>query len=212
MVDRTMPRESSAGFSLVETLVALSVLSLLSVVLLGALQQIQPLRQATRDMGVRAELNVLADFLEETISAASLLARVDENPDKRIAFEGDETRLLFVGPLRIGSERLGLRELAITLAPRGATGELWIDSWLRRAKRGKTTRSLIADDLSFVRFEYLTENVPPGRATWKHEWASDILPVAVKATIRKASANGTLEVQRTIFLKNAVRWPTTLAS
>ncbi|MBV7518879.1 hypothetical protein [Ensifer sp. ENS12] len=197
-----MPAQGTAGFSLAETLVALSVFSLLTMVLLGAIQQIRPLYQASKSATSRTELNTIADFLDETIAGAVPLVIIgSEQSGERLAFVGSQTSMRFVGTVRVGSEQVGLREISISYLP--DKSELLLEATLRRPAKPEPTVVHIAriDD---ARFEYLSEREPEGGSVWQGAWSKpDTLPTAIRMTIGGASKDPALAVRRTIFLRNA---------
>ncbi|WP_156408485.1 MULTISPECIES: hypothetical protein [unclassified Ensifer] len=194
--------DAVAGFSLVETLVGLSILSLLSIVLLGAFQQIYPLYRAGKNAGESVELGVIADFLEGTIEGALPVAEI-HSADRRVAFEGSSHRLRFVGNLRVGSDEVGFREIVISFEPADG-GKLMLETASRRTEKGEITQELIVEGIYNLRFEFLA-NVSSDGPVWKDMWSdADRIPAAVRVTIRKQDGRPSIGIRRTIFLRNAV--------
>ncbi len=194
-----------AGFSLVETLVALSVFSLLTIVLLGAFQQLRPLYTASKFARERTELHTIADFLANAIEYAIPLTRIDtENSDRRIAFEGNPAGVRFVGPLRVGSDETGLQAISITLVQNDQKGQLLLETMPRRTGNRESVLELLVSDLKQVRFEFLAGSGTPATG-WTDQWTRpDQMPEAVRITFHSKSTGPELKVRRTIFLKNAI--------
>ncbi len=203
MHDKSASAQGTAGFSLAETLVALSVFSLLAIVLLGAIQQIRPLYQASKSATSRTELNTIADFLEETIAGAVPLVIIgNEQSGERLAFVGNQANMKFVGMVRVGSDQSGLREISITYLVERS--ELLLATARRRPSKLEPTLTPIADEIADARFEYLSEKEPGRPPVWLSAWSKpDMLPTAVRITISRADGRPALAVRRTIFLRNA---------
>ena len=184
-------------------LVALSVFSLLTTVLLGAIQQVRPLYQASRTTSARTELNTIADFLEETIAGAVPLVLVgSEDSGHRLAFTGGQTRMRFVGTVRVGSDQSGLREISIVFLP--DEDELLLETNLRRPAKRQPTLIPIVEGIENARFEYLAEPEAEGPRDWLTSWLRpDTLPSAVRITIARGGSEPAFMVRRTIFLRNA---------
>lgn len=197
------PAQPNAGFSLVELLVALSVFSLLSVVLLSAIQQVRPLYQASRTASARTELNTVADFLEETIAGAVPLVIIgSESSGQRLAFTGDRTSMRFVGIVRVGSDQTGLREISIRFL--SGESQLSLETNLRRPAEREPTQIPIVEGIENASFEYLAEQRTDGSRTWLTAWSQpETLPTAVRITIRRSGSEPTHAVSRIIFLRNA---------
>ena len=194
--------DAVAGFSLVETLVGLSILSLLSIVLLGAFQQIHPLYRAGKNAGESVELGVIADFLEGTIEGALPVAEI-HSADRRVAFEGSPQRLRFVGNLRVGSDEVGLREIAIAFEAKD-DGKLTVETSSRRTEKGEVKQELIGERIQDLRFEFLANPASDG-VVWKDMWSgADRIPAAVRVTIRRQDGGPSIAIRRTIFLRNAL--------
>ncbi len=187
----------SAGFTLVELLVGLSLLSLLSVLIFGGFhfglkvwdsgdQQIQEIGEVERSQGlVRALLN-------EAQPPTAIL----ENGSVRIvpSFIGTAEAVSFVAPLPAHRGRGGLYEFRLAVDDSAGTGESITLSW-----RPYRTERPLGDEAEFadsavllsavdgVRIQYYgvsSENQP---ARWLSAWSGEHgLPKLVRLEIREA--------------------------
>lgn len=121
-----------------------------------------------------------------------------------MAFEGSAHRLRFVGNLRVGSDEVGFREIAIAFEPADG-GKLMLETAFRRTGKGEITQELIVEGIYDLRFELLASPSSDGSPVWKDMWSdADRIPAAVRVTIRKQDGRPSIGIRRTIFLRNAV--------
>jgi general secretion pathway protein J len=201
-------RLAAAGFTLVELLIAVTLLSLLSAALLVALR-----------VGVRAERagSVRLEAAEETALALSYIRaqfgdsrpalEVDETGRAVVVFDGAADRVAFVAPLpdRVNLPGLHLIEIAAVRAALGT--ELVL-----RARPYRPPNILPTDipgkrlitGLRAVEFAYFGAASSDEPASWHGEWHNMwALPVLVRLTVSDARGEGAPDL--VVALRSATR-------
>ena len=106
--------DGTAGFTLVEMLVALSIVGLLSATVLGFAGQLGRIASLEPRLVERREAEMAADFLARTVGDALPLG-IDRRADAVVPFEGEDDAVRFVGPIRTGVRATGLRTIQFDL-------------------------------------------------------------------------------------------------
>lgn len=91
-----MTRSGEAGFSLVEMLVSLALLSLMTIYALNALSSLKRFNGVAARLDAQAEVDAAAAYMEEELSGAALRFRYDENRNAALLFEGSPASITFI--------------------------------------------------------------------------------------------------------------------
>jgi general secretion pathway protein J len=190
MTSPAAPTPPPAGFTLLELLVAITLLGLLMVVLLGGLRLGARAWEVT---GTRlddsARLQVVQDFVRQRLAQALPWWAVDESGRQWLLFHGEPDRLEFVThlPEHLGG---GFHELALLLDASGGSRDLVV-RWRRiDGADGSTARDppfqkvLLAgvEELELAYFGTLGADQPAG---WLDRWYDlDGLPTLLRMTVR----------------------------
>lgn len=184
----------SDGFTLIDMLVALILTSILAGLMMGFLGQFRSIKRIQADISSQAELDALAAYLEDAIGGAMPLPFIKGDPEKRISFVGDGTKLRFVTIARQGARSSGLRETTIGLEGTDAPRTLTQAFYPRRfgtanTTPGKTSINL-AENITSIQFRYLRFGDKSRDPLWSDNWTSETgLPVAVQIDLT-ARRNG----------------------
>jgi general secretion pathway protein J len=202
---RYLNRQS--GFTLIELLLALSVLSIIIVVILGALRITVRSREKGENMlSTQQRSRTILDQLSRQLSSTSVLRRVqDEKPV--VAFAGDSRSIEFtsrlplisriqLGPVHVkyvietepsGKKRLLLYEKDITVEDYLAERQLRLD----------TDALVLIGQLEDLRLEYAGDVSDGPDLNWTSSWQSKEtteLPRAVRITYRDEKDNHKVQV------------------
>jgi len=121
---------SSAGFTLLELLIAITLLSLLLAALFGGLRLgARAWERSEERLDESARLQVVQNFLRERLTEAYPLTAEDQTGRLRLAFEGtaDALRFVTVMPAYLGT---GFAELVLEVDDRSETRDLVVQ-WRR---------------------------------------------------------------------------------
>lgn len=182
------------GFTLLEVLIAASLLGMLTIVLFGGLRfgtrawQAAETSNANTDKVLSVQL-----FLTETVSAAyPMFVRLSPQ-DAHVEFDGNQERVRFLAPAKslrgalewvsIGTETLnGVRILGI-----------WTKLELGTGERPRLAAVLLRGLKSF-NVEYFGSYAPRDRPSWRHNWKGALmLPALVR--------------MRATFVDGRIIWP-----
>lgn len=113
----------SRGFTLIEVMVAVTLLSMLMVATIAAMRTLGNTRSSVERLTGRVdEIRVLSEFLRNTIGSAMPVPRVGssteaftEGKSYGTYFAGDGNRLIWVAPLVAGADMGGVFILYLTL-------------------------------------------------------------------------------------------------
>jgi general secretion pathway protein J len=179
---------AQAGFTLLELLVAITILTLVLTVALGAVR----IGNRSFNAGITradrtAEIRILVSVLRRQLSQL-LPVTWNENGHDFVAFEGDKHQLRFVGPApegsngpgylvyRLGVERTpGSSRVTLAFAPFDPGSEQFTMPEL-------SSKELLSDTLSDASFEYFGARDERDQPSWHAAWPSTTgqLPTLVR--------------------------------
>lgn len=165
-----------AGFTLLEVLVAVMVMVMIVGTAFGALR-----------LGVRSweggvvrateteDLRMVADLLRRQFTQLLPLTWPDST-EKRLAFEGDQTRVRFIAPAPPQHQQAGLYEFTLG-AERQASGTRLVLSYARFVPgaegfqaSGAARKVTLVEGLEAVSFDYYGKRTPDGAEGWHRTW------------------------------------------
>lgn len=162
-----------AGFTLVEVLVALSILSLLLAGLASSLHYTQYIFRLSDDNARRIEeISILRKVMVEWVSQVNALSDA-----QRTVIVGDSRNItILAAPPRIFAET---SPLVMTLSPDSRSRGL-LASWRDEHDRGRVTRRLLSPEYA-ASFSFYGEAVG-----WIDHWVNrDVSPALVKLQVRE---------------------------
>jgi len=183
----------SAGFTLVELLVAIMILSLFMTAAMGA---VRIASRSTTAGVVRAdtteEMRAVSDFLRRQFAQLPSLT-IGEGKEERLAFAADQKRLRFVAPAPLYSRGAGL--MIYTLAAKRTDDGREVltlsyapfDPGSERFESIRSTAPMILTaGFETVEFEYFGAEMDKERPGWKPAWREDAerLPNAIRIRTR----------------------------
>ena len=187
---------SDSGFSLLEVLIALTVIAVMSALMVQGISQLRHL--------VRAEHEIEAQLaLEKTVRhIARLIAqseRIPLLPNTRPAakyMSGDTSEVKFVAVARLGARSGSLAQIELFSEQSHETRKVIQQMTLRRSAPtpGAVERVELISELDTLSFSYLAAQPEEDElAAWQDAWNSPgELPAAVKVTLRTDVAGKTL--------------------
>lgn len=185
------------GFTLIELLLALSVLSIILVIVLGALQiGVRAWEKGENVLSAQQRSRTILDQLDRQVSSASVLMGAQQE-QPLVTFAGDRRTMEFTsslpliskiqfGPVHVkyvietepgGKKRLLLHEKNITVEDYLSERPLTLD----------TNALVLIGELEDLRFEYLGDVSEGSILNWSSSWQSQnltFLPRAVRITYR----------------------------
>jgi general secretion pathway protein J len=206
-VRRTRSEESAAaGFTLVELLVAVTLLSLLSVALLVALRLgVHAERAGSGRLEAEEGTAVGLSFIRAQLGDARVAIEVDETGRPLVVFDGAADRVAFVAPLpaRVNLPGLHLIEIMTVRAALGA--ELVV-----RARPYRPPKILPADipekrliaGLGAAEFAYFGAASSNEPASWHGEW-HDMWGLPALVRLRVSAARGDAAPDLVVALRSA---------
>ncbi len=167
-----------SGFSLIEVLVTLALISVLSGLLIASIGQIRTILSITKKNDATMEVEALANYLENSVRNLRVLSLISTAETTRAALTGTQNTLKFVGITRIGSRDFALREIELFMRPSDkAESELIQISASRRIVQHEQPLSSTLATVDSLEFEYLS---PSG---WQKTWQNQGLPAAIRMTV-----------------------------
>ena len=187
MTPRIAP--NAAGFTLVEILVAVTLLGLLMAALFGGVQLgVRAWEASEERLDESSRLATVQGFLRERLAQAYLLDNLAPRADARPAFAGEPDRLSFV---TLMPEHLGggfqRMVLAVTTADEGSDLALtWWPAELDDAAVNPDilrSRVLLAD-VAELRLAYFGSVGRDQTPAWHEVWQQPVLPQLVRVQLR----------------------------
>lgn len=164
------------GFTLLELLIAMSLLGLIFAALTGGLRFGTTAWQKAADrLSKTEEIQLVHRTLRRQIATAlpiPLITEIGEDRDGR-SFDGRRDRVSFVGPAPAQAMAPGLFQLSLELVPDGGAQALTL-KWNRlgenpsNAEKGNVEP--ILRGIRSIEFSYLARDRNGGPLTWVNEW------------------------------------------
>jgi general secretion pathway protein J len=205
----TCEANAESGFTLIEVLVSLALVSLLTLIIVGAIGQMRSISAISKSNEADVELQAFGNYLAQLIAGAKPLALIGDNPDRRIVFAGKAEQLRFSSVVRVGSNQLALRDVEIRTA--SSNGKLALVEINHVRRVGETYPNAdvtvapitLMNVLKSVHFEYL-EGTPASSTTqkWLKDWdMPGKMPRAVRFTIEAERFSRLARVARIVNLR-----------
>lgn len=195
------------GFSLVEVLVALALVSLMTAMAAGFFGQLRAFSDAGRRAEVQAELDAAARYLAQSIEGAQPLPLLWRPPEQRAQLSGQADQLDFVLVAPVGANLHALRQTRFHIAGEGRDRRLAQTLWPRRPMAEPDTLrpleiGIVRGDLS-LGLRYIGER--EDHSGWTEAWSEPTtLPRGVEVTLR-LRRDGTDYVAQDIALPRITR-------
>jgi len=181
-----MKRVRHAGFTLLEILLALTLLALVMLGVWGAMAGATRITHAADAVMARSEnVRTVQQFLRRYVSAAQLQPYLAEGDTRARMFAGDATSMHYVAPLPMQSGHAGLYVQTISLHKNPSGGlslELAYQPYTADApETANPVTHLLLSDLRGGKFQYLAAAAFGKPAAWRDDWrAVNGLPLAVR--------------------------------
>jgi general secretion pathway protein J len=176
-----------AGFTLVEVVVVLALVSLLTAALFGAVHFGLKAWERTTSRATAIDQNlVVQDFLARTVAAAYPAYVVDDLTHGHVDFAGSETSMSFLGPTPIARGLGGRSRFVIALDRSGGANALTVvsQSELAPAEAVSKVRDVLMNNLEALQFSYFGRG-RSGALEWRNAWTSEpTLPQVVRVRMK----------------------------
>ena len=182
---QTLRRPREQGFTLLETLITLALLSLTLTLIAGSIgYATRALNEAKRRERVMPVAIVL-DFLRNQLLAAKPELVGDQKGAPQLAFSGGENDLWLVNSFEGETTRSGLYLLHFELGAAGPTGTangsktLWLSLFPFDANAGLealptvTERRALIQNVADVRFRYFGLSNTDSKVDWSKAWVNE---------------------------------------
>jgi prepilin-type N-terminal cleavage/methylation domain-containing protein len=185
---------TDAGFTLVEVLVALSVIGLMSGLMLGVMGQFRHLTVVDHRLVQQAALQKTARHIASLFEHAESLP-LEITPDAPPHFlESKDGSARFLAVAKSGALATGLFEIRIGLEGQGGASRLVETISPRRApdnENGTTSFDLL-ESVERLTFSYLQTSAAPGlEPVWRADWRiTGQMPEAVRVSIQTKDKSG----------------------
>ena len=179
----------SGGFTLIEVIIAMSLLAIMMLLLFGSMricvQNWDAGERKMREVGRMAEVQ---NFFKRHLTAIKPLQNNFTEDEPEFTFQGDKRSLQFVSSLPASAGRFGLQlfsvalkkneddnqVIAVSITPffPAAEGEEW-----------KIEEVIIAEQIETLEISYYGVEKLGNEAEWHEEWENDSVPDLIKVAI-----------------------------
>jgi len=174
------PRHNETGFTLLEIMVAMVVLTLIMTTAFGALRLGERSWEAGLEHASETErLRTVSSVLQRTFSQILPLSW-SENTLTHIAFSGDQKQLRFIAPAPQHHGATGLFEYTLAVEPHASGNRLMLyyrlhdpDSTGFEADSSDRQQVLLVDELKTASFAYYGSPVAGDPPQWHSKWSTD---------------------------------------
>jgi general secretion pathway protein J len=182
-----------AGFTLLEMMVSLVLLSLLSLLLFGGLRLGARAWDNSEARGAGTdELRVVQQLLRHEIEQAYPFYLTADPVHPTVDFSGSATHLEFLAPAPRALSSPGRSRISFAALRDGSHMMLAIRSRPELAAGNTDTWSeTLLRNLAFVRFSYFGADDPRGAPTWRAQWTGTrTMPRLVRVEVQFARGDG----------------------
>ncbi len=173
-------RHNEAGFTLLEIMVAMVVLTMIISTAFGALRLAERSWEAGLEhAGETERLRTVSAVLQRSFSQILALSW-SENTKTHIAFSGDQKQLRFIAPAPQHHGATGLFEYTLVVAPHAGSNRLMLYYRLHdpdhigfAADGSDRQQVLLVDELKTASFAYYGSPVTGDPAQWHAQWNTD---------------------------------------
>ena len=165
------------GFTLVEMLVALFLLSLITLLISEAFRGARIVTQKAEQVSNQSELRQLRNYLSNAIGAVIPRQVTGDKGQAQSVFLGAPNEIKFVTNHTVSGQFAGLYVTKIHLVPAASRSnlfDLWLDQHLfhrfARSDRRVSPRVKLLEDVANIRFKYyglVGDNIYP---SWSQQW------------------------------------------
>ena len=149
----TLPERHDEGFTLVELLVSLALLSLMTIYALNAFTSLRDINRVVDRTATQMEVEAVARHFRETIADVRPVFVMDENNAPRFLFKGSTDALEFVSAANGERETGGLYLVRYSV---DAEGTLLAERRILRDRQStEANKVVLLRDVAGVSFKYL---------------------------------------------------------
>ncbi len=189
-------RHEDGGFTLVELLIAITLLGLIATVTYSAIWTASRSQRAVEQQIEENDgLRLTQEFLRHSLSQTRSVMAVNEGR-MQVVFSGASDHLAFIAPAPMQRGHAGgLYHYRLELLSRG-DGHYALRLGYAQFVAGRALdeeplaqgESLLLDDVAALSFSYYGQDEPGADAQWLDEWPrQDILPQLVRVTLKMAA-------------------------
>lgn len=167
---------SEAGFTLVELLVAITLLAAMTALLVAALQSLGPPIALFQRSTQQASVDAVHSFLRQVIAEARPLRVLGEDPQNARAFEGSADAARLVSSYVPAGQYAGLHVYDLELTPSGSVGshDLVIRQSLVRPRAHvaapEVRATILMRSVAGLRLRYFGAQGEQQAVAWSHDW------------------------------------------
>ena len=183
--------DSDTGFTLVELLVATTLVALLSVVLFGGMRfGARAWDAGAASMERTGEVEAAQDLLRRTLSEVAVSDLTGAEQAQSLA--GNSALVSFIAPL---PQHVGLGGLGHYRLTADDAGHLLL-AWDPQRPEQKledapaTKAAVILANIAALKIEYYGREHPGEKPAWRDEWASKDLPMLIRIEVGFAAGDG----------------------
>ena len=180
----TKSQRHDDGFTLVELLVSLALLSLMTIYALNAFSSLRDINRVVDRIGSQMEVEAVARHFRETIADVRPVFVMDENNAPRFLFKGSNDSLEFVGASNGDRETGGLYFVRYSV---DAEGTLLAERRILRDRQSpETNKVVLLRDVESVSFKYVGSETADAYDAWQQK---NSLPSAIEVTVKFSNKN-----------------------
>jgi prepilin-type N-terminal cleavage/methylation domain len=180
------------GFTLIEVLIAMTLLSVMVVLLFASLRlSAESWNAGENKMAAVNQKAVVYQFFKRHLTTIRPLPMLnleqDANPENLQAFQGFPQSLRFVAALPASSARKGLQVFTIALEPANpSTLMVSLQPYqLTEEDREPAKPEILLEGIAALHFAYFGKTEDVADAQWREEWTlADRLPSLIKVSIQ----------------------------
>jgi prepilin-type N-terminal cleavage/methylation domain-containing protein len=191
---RALRGNSISGFTVLELLIALCILSLFSIYATSAYHQIHRMSEMTRRIETMDSAVAVQGYVRSLVSGArAIMVKASGQPKPVVAFNGEESRLILITASDGTLETGGLYSATLEIRPRGdGLADLITSRRLLRATSPSDSRDeLLLADIGSLQFRYFGQATGETSPSWQAQWVNkETLPYLVQMTISMSSGKG----------------------
>ncbi|MDF1584265.1 MAG: prepilin-type N-terminal cleavage/methylation domain-containing protein [Methyloprofundus sp.] len=186
----TRQKQQGAGFTLLEVLIGMSIMSIMMLLLFASLRVcVQSWNAGEKKIAQVSQAATVQAFLYNKLQMALPLEDAS-SAEKQFSFRGNAQQLQFVAAMPASAARLGLQLFTLSLMPtqdnKGNELQVDITPFFSQSDSAQWQEEqvVILDKIHSLRFAYFNADQAQGNVGWQEQWLDkDTLPALLSVDV-----------------------------
>ena len=193
--------DHQAGFSLLDALIALIIMSIAAGIMSGFLVQLKQIDRQSDGSQIRQNATIALDHLSNTLSSAQSTPYRFSETGTQVIFSGSSSRVSFTAPVRIRSNTYALRKVTFSLKSENGALQMTTSPILQddEDRIANTRSNVILKNVQALQFKYMNQD-----SNWLTNWPAGIVQPPIVSIAVRLSSDPEKTLERIVTLRRRI--------